>query len=248
MLRLVPALHFAPAAMFLRRCDGSSRGLTYMFDRRGSLLSSLVNIPNGCVVMLLRFSMVLLVFGILVGCDRPVQSNPPGNIVQGGGFSQSGGLTISSPNFVAVEGLPIVGFSVVKLDDTESSFGYFLIVRPPGNGNPQSRGFGGSSSSNGQSGKSVGQFRLDGNEVQVSLEIDKQTEKLAIDETNYDVSKGRLFLVDMQSDPATIKQIDTELPAPDSTVTSTEQAEEIAQKTIEQLKESSGVVAEFLGK
>ncbi|MDB4793006.1 hypothetical protein OAG75_00030 [bacterium] len=176
-----------------------------------------------------------------------MDSSLPDKIVISDGNSQSGGSTISSPNIVVVEDIPVVGFTMVKPDGGKNTFGYFLIIRPPSDANTQNRSFGVSSSNNGTTAKSKGRLQLGDHEFSISFEIANQTEEITIDETNYDVSKGRVFLIDMQSDPAKVEQIDAELKAPDSNVTSTEQAEETARKTIAELKESSEVVAEFIG-
>lgn len=191
--------------------------------------------------MILRLSLILFVLGTQLGCSQANET------VIGGGNSQSGGSTITSPNFVVVEDIPVVGFTMVKPEGRKNSFGYFLIVQPPGDDGTNKQSFGASSFSNGTTAKSEGRLQLGNREFSISLEIANQTEKLRIDETNYDVSKGRVFLIDMQSDPAKVEQIDAELMAPDSTVTSTEQAEDVARKTIAELKESSEVVAEFIG-
>jgi hypothetical protein len=163
-----------------------------------------------------------------------------------------GGFTISSPNEVRKAGQPLLLHTVATGSGGEREFVYFMVIRPP---DPPSNGPQHSSSSQGgfigRDGHEKFEVMVNGRKLtgehKVTLRPDwtVETESLVIDGKNRPLGEGRVFLVDLSSDPISIVPRDVKLPTTIPDLADRAAIDTLGENTLKDL-EQDPVIAEFI--
>ncbi len=162
-------------------------------------------------------------------------------VVVAGGGAEADGHGVSGMSLWVRKGEPAVAFGV-SLTNGKAGRGYVLVMK----GDPDRKSlatWGGSAHSNGKTATSEGYVTI-GLRADLRYSVTPASETIDLVGRNYNLNKGRVFLIDLGAKEVTVQQVEIELAAP-SNPTTTEQVEAIAKDHLKRLKKQPGAVAFF---
>ncbi|WP_252853280.1 hypothetical protein [Aeoliella straminimaris] len=190
---------------------------------------------------------------VLVGCtgSQPNSINAPSkpdHLIMGEGSSISDGLSISNGNVVVIDDQPGIAFATVTPPGQSKRVAYFLVFnhdRP----NARVKTEGGSSGSTANTFHTINTF---GNECTVEYDVvlkdgteSIETESISISDTEYDSSKGRVFLIDMEATPPSVTQLNLDLPADVPALKEPDATKQFGQDTLNAFRKADKSVDDF---
>jgi hypothetical protein len=158
----------------------------------------------------------------------------PNELVMGCGGSESDGLYVSSMNLWLKRGEPGVAFGLARGPATPLRYGYVLLLQ----GDPRRRTLAGhnlTSSSDGRRATGGGYVEINGSRAEVAYRVEvgpELRESLAINGKAFDLSSGRVFLVDHSVSPPRVRQFRAELPKEPTTPRTTADVDRLARELI----------------
>lgn len=210
-----------------------------------------------------RLSILLVTLTFLpIGCDRgsprptPTSSEPAqlihgeggASLILGEGGASSDKLSVTNGNVVQKENQPGIALAFVTKPSESKDFAYFVVFShdfPNGGMHTQS-------SSDGLTARTEHTIEAFGSECNVEYLVKLtrdgamvSTETISIAGETYDVSKGKLFLVDMKVTPATVVQINIDLPSAIPDLKETQAVEKFGEETLDELRKANMTVDEF---
>ncbi|MBN9522543.1 hypothetical protein J0H58_29145 [bacterium] len=149
-----------------------------------------------------------------------------------GGDVVSDGHGISGMSLWVRRGEPAVGFGLSKAG-VRFEHGYVLVLKgDPGRTSPAD--WGGTAKSDGTTAVYNGHVTI-GRRASVDYSVTPTSEALRVNGREYDLAKGRVFLIDLTRDVPTVQQVRAELAAPVNPTT-TEQVDTIARDHLRRMK------------
>lgn len=192
-----------------------------------------------------RFTLVFVVsFSFLMGC----LPDEPSHITMAEGNATTDGLSISNGNYILKEGQPGVAFATVTTPGQSKKMAYFLAF----NHSMPDAGVGTESNGNGSNANTLHTLRSFGRECTVKYGVDlgeeaqaTVEERLSIDAEPYDLSEGRVFLINTESSPSSITQLDLDLPTDVPPLKEVDATQEFGYSTLRALRRADKTVDEF---
>jgi hypothetical protein len=191
----------------------------------------------------------LIYVALSVGCNRGNQN--PSRQVMGGGHAVSGKLAVSNGPVIQLENHPGILFAFVTKPNRPKALTYCVVFNhdfPAAAFNSMKT----SSTSDGTNAGTSHTIRAFGAtcnvEYQVTLADDGETvaeETTFVGGNSYDPSQGKLFLIDMKSNPVAVTQVDLDLPSAIPDMQEVEAAEKFGLDTLKGLREASETVDAF---
>ena len=183
-----------------------------------------------------RFAAVLAMLCV-AGCGR--QSVPTN-------------FSLSGPNQVSKPGLPFMSYTIATRAGGNPEFVYFLIVKPPappkGGGQQSSTSSEGSAA--GRNGRAKSKFMFNGKEVTTDYKMTAhadgtlESQSFEIGGKKQSFEKGRVFLVDLSTEPISITPHDVALPTTIPDLRNLTASEDLARSTLKEL-EKDPEIAKF---
>lgn len=169
-----------------------------------------------------------------------------------GGQNIPTNFSLSGPNHISKPGQPFVTYTVVTRAGGNREFVYFMVIKPPepANGMRQQTSSG-QSSAIGLNGQAKSTITINGKELAVEYKMTVRsdgtldTESFVVGGKKQAFEKGRVFLVDLSTEPIGIVQHDAKLPGtipPD--LRNLVAIESLAESTLKEL-EKDPAIAEF---
>ena len=200
--------------------------------------------------MMRRLTMIVLsCAAFIVGCDRA--SHTPSHLVMGEGSAVSDNLAVSNGNVILKENQPGILFAFVTKPAQSKQFTYFVVFNhdfPTGATNAINT----SSTSDGSSANTFHTINAFGAECKVEYHVtltddgkNVQKETTSVADKSYEQSKGKLFLIDMKTDPPTVVQTSLDLPSVIPDLQDTESAEKFGLDALQDLRQADETVDEF---
>lgn len=169
----------------------------------------------------------------------------------GCGANLGASFSLSGPHVVAKEGKPFMVLTTVENAGGNREFAYFIVIKPPelpGGGRQQSST--GEANAAGRKGFAKLKAKFNGRDLIVEYTRTAradgalESESLKLDGTNPSLDKGRVFLVDLSSEPIGVAQHDLKLPTTIPEIVNPQVAEKLAESTLSELEKDSAI-AEF---
>ena len=152
-------------------------------------------------------------------------------------------FSLSGPNHVSKPGLPFMSYTIATRAGGDPEFVYFLIVKPPA---PRPGGQQTSNSSEssavGRKGHAKSKFMFNGKEVTADYKMTAhadgtlETESFEIGGKKQSFEKGRVFLVDLSTEPITVTPHDAALPTTIPDLRNLTASEDLARSTLKELE------------
>jgi len=153
-------------------------------------------------------------------------------------------FSLSGPNQVSKPGLPFMSYTIVTRAGASPEFIYFLIVKPPASrGGGQQSSTSSESSSVGRNGRAKAKFMFNGKEVTTDYKMTAhadgtlESESFEIGGKKQSFEKGRVFLVDLSTDPVTVTPHDAALPTTIPDLRNPTAVQNLAQTTLKELEQ-----------
>lgn len=200
-----------------------------------------------------------LVLSVVAGCMFAMTAAPGDGsrleMVRGGGITESNGYWFQAGGLFLQKGSPGVLFGSAKAPDGDRELKYVVIFKH--------RATGGSSIESPSNISDQGMDRrqitiadgvnIDGKGVRLTLEIEIDStnnvvkrEELTFDGKKIDLSRGRLFLVDLTGGTTTWEQVQVTLPGKPPDPTETKNALELSKRVLSEVPSNSTAVRDFL--
>jgi len=161
-------------------------------------------------------------------------------------------FSLSGPNQVSKPGLPFMSYTIATRAGGNPEFVYFLIVKPPappkGGGQQSSTSSEGSAA--GRNGRAKSKFMFNGKEVTTDYKMTAhadgtlESQSFEIGGKKQSFEKGRVFLVDLSTEPISITPHDVALPTTIPDLRNLTASEDLARSTLKEL-EKDPEIAKF---
>ncbi|HYH66469.1 MAG TPA: hypothetical protein VD866_17380 [Urbifossiella sp.] len=161
--------------------------------------------------------------------------------VVAGGTAESDGHGVSGMSLWVRKGEPAVAFGM-SLTAGKAGHGFVLVMK----GDPDRLApapWSGSASSDGKTATCEANVTI-GLRADVRYSVTRASESLDLIGRNYDLAKGRVFLIDLTGKEAAVRQVQVELAAPTNPTTA-EQVEAISKDHLKRLKAHPRAAAFF---
>jgi hypothetical protein len=160
-------------------------------------------------------------------------------------------FSLSGPSQVSKPGQPFMTYTVVTRADGNREFVYFMIIKPPGPANGMRQQTTSSESSAiGLNGQAKSKISLNGKELTIEYKMKVrpdgtlETESFVVGGKNQVFDKGRVFLVDLSTDPMRVEAHVARLSSPIPDLRNPMAADGLAESTLKEL-EQDPAIAEF---
>jgi hypothetical protein len=160
-------------------------------------------------------------------------------------------FSLSGPNQVSKPGQPFMTYTVVTRPGGNQEFVYFMVIKPPEAPNGvQQQSSSSQSSSIGLNGQAKSTITLNGKELTVEYKMTVrrdgtlETESFSVGGTKQAFDKGRVFLIDLSTEPIRIVPHDVNLPTTILDLFNPTAIETVAERTLKEL-EQDPAIAEF---
>jgi hypothetical protein len=168
-----------------------------------------------------------------------------------GGQNVPTSFSLSGPNHFSKPGQPFITYTVVTRAGGNREFVYFMVVKPPEPANGmRHQSSSGQSSAIGLNGQAKSEITLNGKKLTVEYTMTVRTDS-TLDTESFIVSgkkqafeKGRIFLVDLSTEPIRIVQHDTKLSDTIPDLRNPAANDSLAVSTLDEL-EKDPAIAEF---
>jgi hypothetical protein len=212
-------------------------------------------LPQHRETPIMHYVTVILIAGVTVvaGCtgNQPNPTNAPSapqRLIMAEGNSMSDGLSISSGNVVVIENQPGIAFATVTTPGQSKRVAYFAVF----NHNRPNAGVKTECGSSGSSANTFHTINTFGNECTVKYAVVLKegaepiaTESISISDKEYDSSKGRVFLIDMEATPPRVTQIKLDLPIDVPALKETDATEQFGHATLNAFRKADKTVDGF---
>lgn len=175
-----------------------------------------------------------------------------GEVVAGGGYSESDGFWISSPNIRLRQAGPGVAFGLVQPQGSPKGYSYFLLVRESTSKqtlNEYKLG----AKNDGRVASSSLELQLGGATLEVvyKMELEPRNKKvisetLTVNGKALDLGKGRVLLAEIAAKEFKWQQLAVELPKGPTAPRTAEEVEALAKEQVRRLRQESEAVRAFL--
>jgi hypothetical protein len=199
--------------------------------------------------MCTRIAVASAVFAMFAGLVATSELQAD-DLVFGGGWSESDGFWVSSPNVRFRQDGPGVAFGLIQPPGSAKTFAYFVLIKGVG-GKVTSNSAG--CKNDGRTASSSLQFEVDGAklELEYQMEFDRQNTKVVSESLTangkvLDPGKGRVLLITRAGKEFTCQQAAAELPKPATAPRTTEEVETLAKEQLKRLRQESDAVRAFL--
>ena len=197
----------------------------------------------------LVFIVTIAFFG---GCNESgnVTKNGPSNasLTLGEGASASDGLSVTNGNAVLKQGQAGIAFAFTITPVRSKEFAYFIVF----NHDFPEAGIDTSSENSGLEASGSHTITAFGNDCKVNYSVTLNSDNRSIEkestqiaEEDYHRDKGRLFLIEMNSNPPNIVQLEVELPTEIPNLKEPDAAESFGRGVLNRLRETNKRVDEF---
>jgi hypothetical protein len=160
-------------------------------------------------------------------------------------------FSLSGPNQISKPGQPFTTYTVVTRQGGNREFVYFMVIKPPEAPNGVRQQTSSSQSSSiGRNGQAKSKINLNGKEVTVEYKMTVrpdgtlETESFAVGGKNQSFDKGRVFLVDLSTEPIRILPHDMTLSTTIPDLLNPTAIETVAESALKEL-EKDPAIAEF---
>ena len=181
-------------------------------------------------------------------CDQPAGAAFAAQLLIAEGVANSNGLEVNSGNVVVKTGRPGVAFACVTTPGQSKTFAYFLIFNhdfPKALVTSQGTSDGSIAKTN----HTISAFghRCEA-EYRVTLRPGQQavaSVETRVGGVRYDLTKGKVFLLEMKNAKPSVTQLNIELPTKLPRLDRTSDVEKFAERTLKRLREANEAVNAF---
>jgi hypothetical protein len=167
-------------------------------------------------------------------------------IVITGGNSESDGLSATGMSLWLKKGEPGVAFGMARQPGKAPEYGYVLLIKGDAD-RKNLPSFGVTSTSDGRVASGGGNVEINGHRAEIAYSLNlAKVETMTINGKAFDLSKGRVFLIDLNEKEAKVQQVQVVLPSAPALPTRAEDVDRLAKGHIKQLRKDSVAVREFL--
>ncbi len=171
-------------------------------------------------------------------------------LIQGASGSRSEQLEVQSGGLVLREGSAGAAFGTVQVGKGKRQLSYFLVLKH-NLGKASSSDFAEEATAEEGEGKSKQTLSLDGKTLEVNYQVSvaggKVTKQsLALNRKTVDLSRGRVFLVDLTASPPRWEQRKLDLPAEVPPTTTKKAADELVKKVLANLARKDSKAKSFI--